>query len=52
MLKKISYEMNDKGMIMKAKTMTVSTLNDEDDDDFVNDDEYDDDNGDGEWWWW
>ena len=48
MLKKFSYEMNDKEMIMKATTMAVSTLNDEDDDDFVNDDDYDDDNGDGE----
>lgn len=48
MIKKISYEMNDKGMIMKATAITVSTLNDEDDDDFVNDDDYDDDNGDGE----
>ena len=38
MLKKTSYEMNDKGMILKATTMTLSTLNDEGDDDAVNKD--------------
>ena len=30
--------MNDKGMILKATTMTLSTLNDESDDDAVNKD--------------
>ena len=30
--------MNDKGMILKATTMTLSTLNDEGDDDAVNKD--------------
>ena len=62
MLKKISYEMNDKGMIMKATTMTLSTLNDKDDMMtislmtttmtttmvMVNDDDDDDDDGDGD----
>ena len=38
MLKKTSYEMNDKGMILKATTMTLSTLNDEGDDDAVSKD--------------
>ena len=38
MLKKTSYEMNNKGMILKVTTMTLSTLNDEGDDDAVNKD--------------